>query len=284
MIAVSLYVKCIRPQHWTKNLLIFAAPFTAGRILNIEDLSKLLITFLFFCVASSTNYVLNDWLDQDFDAKHYQKLNRPFAAKKLGKESFIWLMILLLLCQLTLSFQVEFKAFVWVIAYLLFSISYSLYLKQIPVIEMFWIVIGFIIRAVAGAETIGVRASSWFLIVIGFGALFMVSNKRLAEMDYQNSFSTRKVLNVYSPSFLKTIVGSSLSVSLVGFALWAFQVSNQTSYARISALVFTMAMTRYLWISEYKNAEQPEVLLFTDKVLIMLGIALLILLALAIYS
>ena len=139
------------------------------------------------------------------------------------------------------------------------------------------------IRALAGAAAIKVEASSWFLIVIGFGALFMVANKRLAELSYQNSSLTRRVLDSYSNSFLKVVVGSSMTVCLVGYTLWAFQYSNGTSFSKISVIAFALALMRYLWLIDRKNAEKPEVVLFTDRVLAGMGLIFIVLISSAIY-
>ena len=161
--------------------------------------------------------------------------------------------------------------------------NFNLYFKKIAVVEMSLIAIGFMIRALAGAAAIKVEASSWFLIVIGFGALFLVGNKRLAELSYQNSSLTRGVMDKYSNSFLKMVIGSSMTVCLVGYTLWAFQYANGTPLTKFSVIAFAVALMRYLWITERKNAEKPEVVLFTDRVLVALGLIFIALISIAIY-
>jgi decaprenyl-phosphate phosphoribosyltransferase len=277
------YLICIRPQHWTKNLLIFAAPFTAGSFSNFAEIKQLLYLFLIFCAASSTIYVLNDWVDRDFDSKHSQKMHRPFAAKEIGSKSLIFLLSILLLIQVVVSFLIPHQLLLWVIAYLVIAIAYSTYFKQVAVLEMFLVAIGYILRALAGAAAINVEASSWFLIVVGFGALFLVANKRLAEISHQNSTLTREVIIQYSNSFLRMIAGSSMTICLTGYTLWAFQYSSVTQISRLSIMVFALALMRYLWLSDRTNAERPEVILFTDKYVGGLGIVLIILMSKMIY-
>jgi len=283
-ILIKMYLRCMRPHQWTKNLLVFAAPFTAGAFSKFEDLTQLIFLFLIFCAASSTNYVLNDWLDKGFDSQHIQKKHRPFAAGKIGHRSFVFLIVSLICIQILLSFLIPFHALLWVFTYLLTSLSYSIYFKNVAVVEMFLVAVGFMFRALSGAAAIEVGASSWFLIVIGFGALFLVANKRLAEMNYQNSSLTRGVIDQYSATFLKIIIGSSMTVCLIGYTLWAFQYSNGTAFSKFSVFAFAIALMRYLWITDRKNGEKPEIILFTDKVMVGLGIIFIFLIAATIYA
>ena len=270
-------------MQWIKNLLVFAAPFTAGAFSDFGALTSLLYLFLIFCAASSTNYVLNDWLDKDYDSQHSHKKYRPIASGKIGYRSLLFILVFLLSLQTVLSFLIPLQALLWVVAYLSISLAYSLYFQKVAVVEMFFISIGFMIRALAGAAAIKVEASSWFLIVIGFGALFMIANKRLAELSYQNSSLTRGVMDSYSNSFLKVVIGSSMTVCLVGYTLWAFQYSNGTSFSKISVIAFALALMRYLWLTDRKNVEKPEVVLFTDRVLAGMGLIFIMLISIAIY-
>ena len=280
---IRMYLLCMRPLQWIKNLLVFAAPFTAGAFSDFGALTPLLYLFVMFCAASSTNYVLNDGLDKDYDSQHSQKKHRPIASGKIGYKSLLLILVFLISLQTLLSFFIPLQALLWVVAYLFVSIGYSLYFKKIAVVEMSLIAIGFMIRALAGAAAIKVEASSWFLIVIGFGALFLVGNKRLAELSYQNSSLTRGVMDKYSNSFLKMVIGSSMTVCLVGYTLWAFQYANGTPLTKFSVIAFAVALMRYLWITERKNAEKPELVLFTDRVLVALGLIFIALISSAIY-
>jgi hypothetical protein len=79
------------------------------------------------------------------------------------------------------------------------------------------------------------------------------------------------------------VIGSSMTVCLVGYTLWAFQYSNGTTLSRFSVTAFAMALLRYLWITELKSAEKPEVVLFTDRVLTGIGLVFIALISSAIY-
>jgi decaprenyl-phosphate phosphoribosyltransferase len=280
---IRMYFLCLRPLQWIKNLLVFAAPFTAGAFSDFGALTPLLYLFLMFCAASSTNYVLNDWLDKDYDSQHSRKKNRIIASGKIGYRSLLLILVFLLSLQTLLSFLIPLQALLWVVAYLFISIGYSFYFKKIAVVEMSLIAIGFMIRALAGAAAFKVEASSWFLIVIGFGALFIVANKRFAELSYQDFSLTRGVMDSYSNSFLKVVIGSSMTVCLVGYTLWAFEYSNGSPYSKFSVIAFSVGLMRYLWMTDQKNAEKPEVVLFTDRVLLGIGLIFIVLISSSIY-
>ena len=276
-------IQVLRPNQWIKNLLLFAAPFTSGSITNTKNIIIVSLGFLIFCAASSLTYLLNDWVDRASDATHSKKRTRPFASGSLNKNSFLLLMIILICIQvISATFMPEQFTF-WILLYLTLTTTYSLVLKKIAVIEMFIVSIGFIFRALAGAASLGVEVSIWFLVVTGFGSLFLVSSKRLAEKKYQTSTTTREIITQYPESFLRMFTGSSLSVTLVGYTLWAFQYSNGTQFSKFSVIAFAVALMRYLWITDQKNAEKPEVVLFTDRILLGLGLIFITLVSSAIY-
>jgi len=279
-----LYLKAIRPRHWVKNFAIFAAPFASGSLLDLRQVGPLILLFIVFCAASSTNYVINDWIDKDFDSKHSQKSKRPFASRQLGVKDLAFLLLTLLVLQSAIAFILPTKVMVWVLIYLIFVISYSLYLKRIAVIELFVIGLGYLFRSLAGAQLIEAEPSPWFLLVIGFGALFLVANKRLAEIKYEKSTSTRVVNSYYSPSFLKVFIACTLSVTLMSYSLWAFLDTENTLAQRVSVISFSMALVRYFWNADHKNAEEPEIFLFSDRVLRVLWVITFGLLWVSVYA
>ena len=72
-----------RPQQWTKNLLVFGAPFFSGQITDIHSLDYVTVVFLVFCLLSSATYIFNDWCDLEADRRHPVKCMRPLAAGRV---------------------------------------------------------------------------------------------------------------------------------------------------------------------------------------------------------
>ena len=174
-----------------------------------------------------------------------------------------------------------------VLAYAVFTVSYSMALKHEPVIELALLSMGFLLRGVAGGAASDLPISQWFLIVAGFGSLFMAAGKRFSELKREEiagspSENRRKSLEGYSLSYLRFVWGTAAAVTIMGYALWAFDVAQTPSslaWAEWSVLPFVLAILRYGIVIDQGDAEAPEEAVTADKALLLLGAAWLILFA-----
>lgn len=201
----SAIVSTARPRQWIKNLLVFAAPAAAG-VLGKEGYAfKAAVAALMFTVASAGVYFINDAVDLDADRNHESKYRRPVASGELGHRWAYAIGAILVTFAVVSSRFASVPNFSGILAgYALISISYTIWLKHIAVVDMLAVASGFILRAIAGGVATGVPISQWFLIVVSFGSLFVVSGKRFAEhaatSDGNRSQSvTRVVLASISP-------------------------------------------------------------------------------------
>jgi decaprenyl-phosphate phosphoribosyltransferase len=243
-------------------LLVIAAPVAAGNF--TQSYQEASIAFITFCFASSSGYLINDWIDRDIDRLHPTKKFRPFASGKLGFKSFIALVAISLTLTLYASSFLNNDFRFYLILYLIFTISYTVLIKKVIVLELVWISLGFVLRGVAGAAALSLEVSRWFLIILGFGSLFIVSCKRLAEI-HNSANSQRKVLRSYSDSFLQTVTQSSLTITLLSYALWVFDTQSKVLLAQISIITFALALFSYHLNTTSNNAEAPERLLYQSK-------------------
>lgn len=273
----------LRPRQWIKNFLVVGAPLAAGSFTIVSNLLTELRVYVLFCIVASLGYIINDLRDIDLDRVHPTKKLRPLASGVIGKKmALAWiaiLSILWLLLSTTFNLSLNFI----VICYFLVSVSYSLYLKRIPVVEMIWLSFGFLLRPLAGAAAISVPVSEWFLIVISFSALFLVATKRLSELKKIQTQNVRPVIDSYSPKFLEFVLSISVSISLTAYSLWAFGIKTETPWAKISVLPVVMGVIRYAWVQENNDAERPEHLILKDKIIPMCGLFTAILIALSVY-
>ncbi len=256
----------MRPKQWVKNLLVTAAPIAAGVI--HQELSYVLLGVLGFSLASSIGYLTNDWLDQDLDRLHPTKRHRPFASNKLSLSHLILLLFfcisgILIICSLLPK---PFSAAL--VAYLLVTLTYSFGIKKIPVVEIIWLSSGFLIRAVAGSAIIGEYPTGWFVISVLFGSIFIVSTKRLAEVNLQHTELTRIVLSRYTQEFLKTSISVSLGVTMMTYLLWVFEVHPDSMVAQSSVIPFSLMTLSYAFVSEGQNGESPEDLFYKNPLII----------------
>jgi decaprenyl-phosphate phosphoribosyltransferase len=281
-ILTKLALISLRPKQWTKNLLLFVAPFAAG-VTKSELLLNAFIGFIAFSAASSIGYVMNDLGDLEMDRKHPKKKFRPFASGSLSLATGIVIIVFLfgILVALLVNTPTEFN--ICVLVYIMNTFLYSRFLKNVPVIDMFMVAFGFVLRLIAGALVVNLVISEWFLIVGGFGALFIVSHKRLAELNNNEVEDVRLVVNSYSLEFLNSISSICVSVSLTAYSIWAFSQESDSFWYQMSIIPIAMSFFRYTWMSARIDLESPEDAILEDKVMIALAAASLFILAIAIY-
>ena len=278
----------LRPRQWLKNLLVFAAPLAAGDILKPAVMVPSVIAFVAFCMVSSATYIVNDLRDIDADRSHPVKRLRPIAAGEMSTSLAIVIAAVLGIGALALALSVNVGLFAVLLSYLVFTTSYSLFLKSEPVIELVLIAMGFLLRAIAGGVASELPISQWFLIVAGFGSLFMAAGKRYSELTRavraresgDDSVVMRRSLAGYTPSYLRFVWAISAAVTVTAYCLWAFEVGLAPStapWAACSVLPFVMGLLRYAIDVDNGDAEAPEDVVLHDPVLMITGIAWLVL-------
>ena len=276
-----LLLKAMRPKQWIKNLLVAAAPIAAGDF--FKEIDQIILGVAGFIAASIMGYLVNDWLDREADRLHHRKKLRPFASKQLKLKSFTLLLILNFIFTLNICLVLPLEYTYTILAYLVVTLSYSFYVKKKPVVEMLWLATGFLIRAIAGSTIIKESPTGWFVVSVWFGALFIVSAKRVAELKRNQISQTRQVINEYNQSFLDLVLTSSVSITLLTYSLWVFQVHPESFLAQFTILPFALSVYLYSWHCENGDAESPETLIFTDKLLIISAITTAVPLAAVIY-
>ena len=271
-----------RPKQWSKNLLLLAAPFAAG-VDFTSNTRTIFLAVSAFSIVSSIGYVFNDLSDIEIDRFHPKKSFRPFASGILSRAVGDSLILILFLMLFVLVLQLPRIFGLILIIYLINSILYTRIFKTIPVVEMFSVSFGFVLRLISGALVLDLIISEWFIIVGGFGALFIVSAKRMAELKQQTQRSVRKVVRAYSLDFLQTCSSVSISVSVTSYCLWAFGQSQSLFWHQVSVIPFVMSLFRYRWISETSAVETPEDVILGDKTLLLLSTCLILFLSIAIF-
>ncbi len=284
---VSALVVAMRPRQWAKNVLVFAAPLAAGQLFVPEILLPSLGAFVAFCLISSATYLINDVRDIEADRVHPRKSSRPIPAGQLPVPAAIAAAVVLAAASLVISALISLALLGVVVAYAVFTVAYSLGLKHEPVIELALLAVGFLLRAIAGGAASGLPISQWFLIVAGFGSLFMAAGKRYSELDRfvregndGDDAPKRKSLDGYTLGYLRFVWGVAAAVTITSYCLWAFDVAETPSsfpWAEWSVLPFVLAILRYGVSVDRGAAEAPEETALHDRVLLLLGLAWLIL-------
>jgi 4-hydroxybenzoate polyprenyltransferase len=199
------YLKLLRPAQWLKNLMLFFPPFLGGALLNPGMFQKGVVPFFSFCLGSSATYVLNDLLDRQRDTQHPHKKHRPIPSGKVSPTSAALLALACLVLSLGLAYQVSSLFLQILLAYLTVSTCYSLKLKELPVVDLFCIAAGFLLRLQAGGAAFSIEISEWLFLSVFLLAVFLATGKRLGEKQSlgESAGGHRKSLLSYPEGFLQ---------------------------------------------------------------------------------
>lgn len=251
------YIKILRIKHWIKNLFLFAAPFFGGVLFSREVLSIAFPAFMAFSLCASSVYIFNDVKDIENDRLHPKKKNRPIASGKIGKNPAYLLASFLIIISLILSFRIAIDFFYFVVLYLLIQIAYSIHLKKVPILDIFCIASGFVIRVLAGGAAFDVDVSRWLLLTMFMISLVLATGKRLGEVSLLNEKveEHRKSLNFYSISTLNEILLISSSAALIAYALYTVEQFHDLIY---TIPIVTFGLFRYLMISKQGMGDPTE--------------------------
>ncbi|WP_084133877.1 decaprenyl-phosphate phosphoribosyltransferase [Actinopolyspora erythraea] len=268
----------LRPKQWVKNILVLAAPFSAGELWAVPTLLDAAVAFAVFSMAASGIYFINDALDVESDRAHPTKRNRPIAAGLIPLPVAYAVCALLLVGSLVVSGLVSMGLLAVMVVYVAVQLGYCFGLKHQPVIDLCIVASGFLLRAVAGGAAAGLEITQWFYIVVAFGSLFMVAGKRYAEVKLANETGAkiRKSLRAYSASYLRFVWAISAAIMIMSYSLWAYdirQVDNSV-WGIISIIPFVVGILRYAVDVDKGVAGEPEEVALKDRVLLVLFVIL----------
>ncbi len=261
---IPALVKACRPRQWTKNLLVYAAPLFAFRFEPAPWLNAT-VGLVAFCLVSSAVYLLNDCLDVAADRAHPSKCRRPIAAGLVSVPLALTTSAGLALASLVLAASISTPLAGVVLLYALIQVAYCLRLKRQPLLDLFCIASGFLLRAIAGAVAASIPPSPWFLLTVGLLALFLSIEKRKAELrvSQDRGVLTRKVLERYSLPLLLRLESLVATSAFVSYSLWAAGPSLSgapTSWMLLTVPFVLVGIFRYQLLSDPEEAERRRAL------------------------
>lgn len=263
-------IKIIRPHQWLKNLMLFFPPFLSGAFLPAAIISHGLIPFAAFCSASSANYILNDLVDCGKDSMHTVKRNRPLPSGQIHAPVAIALCCVLLLMAVTFGLQVSKTFLFYIVVYLGLSVAYTLLLKQMPIVDVFCISFGFVLRLYGGGEAFGVHISDWLFLSVFLLATFLSFGKRYSELRQLGAGAGvhRRTLEEYPEGFLDGALYLSGSAVLVTYAMYA--ITKPAMVYTVPLCAF--GLLRYLMRVKTGRGGDPTDALLCDIPLLLTGI------------
>jgi len=280
MIPLPLITAC-RPRQWPKNALVYAsALFSFSSDPQIWLNST--VALVSFCLISSTVYLVNDVIDAENDRAHPSKCRRPIASGALPAPFALAAAAALFCASLAVAASLSQALAGVILTYALIQLAYCLQLKRQPLLDLFCIASGFLLRALAGLVATGLGASPWFLLTIGLLALFLAVEKRKAELriSIERGVVTRHVLMRYSLPLLQRLESLVASSAFMAYALWSAGPTLKgapTSWMLLSVPFVLVGIFRYQLLSDPEESqrraganpdqttEKPEEILLGDR-------------------
>ena len=283
-------LRSARPRQWMKNVLVFAAPGAAGISLTPGHLAPIFGAFAAWCLVSSGTYLVNDALDAEADRLHPRKRFRAVASGvvPVGTARAVGLALLAVGAGAPAAWGAPGVTGILAL-YAVITLSYSLWLKEMAIVDLAAVASGFVLRAISGGIAAHVAISDWFLIVASFGSLFMVAGKRHAEhLDLREGRGAhRATLEEYSLGFLSYVRSVSSGVAIAAYCLWAFEkakLAGDPVLFQLSIIPFVMAILRYALLLDAGRGGAPEEIVIGDRTLQVLGLVWVALFAAGVYA
>ena len=271
----------MRIPQWVKNGLLVVAPGASGTLFHRSVLANTIVAFLAFCCVSSSVYILNDLRDVESDRQHPTKRFRAIAAGDLSRPRAVGVAAVLAVIGLVLPLLIHRPGGFYLILglYLAETLSYIFWLKNAVIIELGLVASGFFLRSYGGAVASHIPVSTWFLIVVTFGALFLVVGKRAAELRHVGTVN-RPVLAEYTADFLHSALTLTATVVVTAYCLWAIDTSStglssvkhEVIPVRLSMVPVVLAILFIMRGAESSDGESPEDLLLKNRTVQVLAV------------
>jgi len=272
---IHLLLISLRPEQWTKNLLVFAGVVFGGRLMDPGSVEIALGAFAIFCALSGAVYLFNDVADRAADQNHPLKRERPIASGRLSVTTALVASLVLGIAGVQAAFMIRTELGVVAGTYLTMLLIYSAALKHVVIVDVLMIAAGFVLRAIAGAVAVDVPIGHWLLVCTTLLALFLALSKRRHELTLLAEGATdhRRILEEYSPYLLDQMIGVVTSSTLIAYTVYATSTDTAarlgTTKLGLTIPFVLYGIFRYLYLVHQKRGGgSPAAMLLTDRPLL----------------
>ena len=272
MIPVSTFARALRTYQWSKNLLVLAPLIFARQVFVEGQLLRSLLAFAAFCMAASATYLFNDLRDIEKDRAHPEKCTRPIASGALGVWA-AWMMIIALLGgALPIACLLGAEFVVFLLCYLVLTVSYSLLLKHLIIVDVLALAMGFVLRGMAGAVALDVEFSNWLVVCTLFLAMFLALSKRRHEIVLLESgaHNHRRVLLHYTVPYLDQLILVVAGGALITYTIYTCspevvaRLGTDKLYMTLPFVVY--GLFRYIFLVQHRaGGGDPTAMLLRDR-------------------
>ncbi|HEX6065867.1 MAG TPA: UbiA family prenyltransferase [Longimicrobiales bacterium] len=271
---LSAMLRALRPHQWVKNTLLFVPLLSSHRIINFGTLQLAMIAFAAFCLAASSVYITNDLLDLEADREHPRKRNRPFASGALPISVGVLMVPLLLAGAFGLSWALLPQVFtIGLAAYVALSTTYSLYIKQQVLLDVFFLAGLYTLRVLAGGLATAITISPWLAAFSMFIFTSLAFLKRYSELlllrEHQQHEFRRRDYAGSDMDLLRSLGSASGFVSVLVLALYINSAEVLKLYRHPEILWLVVPIFLYwvsrLWLFGHRGKVQDDPIVFAIK-------------------
>jgi 4-hydroxybenzoate polyprenyltransferase len=263
-------------KHWVKNLFLFIPSFFAGHLFKTHELLMVGIGAFAFSLVASGVYVINDYRDRGVDRLHPTKKLRPLASGEVGPVTAWFLIIALIVSGLVMAAALDTVFFYLLLSYFLMNLGYSFGLKNIAIVDLFIVALGFLLRVYSGGVIAGLPITHWLSIMILLLALFLIIAKRRDDLliNAQNGCVIRKSTQSYNLDFINSCITLLSAVVIVAYVMYTVspEVTERfdSDYLFVTTIFVIAGMMRYLQIVFVENKSgSPTKIFMKDKFILM---------------
>jgi 4-hydroxybenzoate polyprenyltransferase len=261
-----------RPHQYVKNMFIFLPLFFAMRITDMDLLYRSALAFAAFSLLASAVYVFNDFHDRQEDRNHPEKRMRPLASGRVSSVEALVLGVVLLACGGGMFAALDGSVLMVAGVYLGLNLSYTLWLKHIPIVDAFIVALGFVLRLFVGSAVTGVDLSKWIVLMTFLLALFLAFAKRRSDVliYLESGQKTRRLVDGYSLEVLNAYMLIVASVVIVAYIMYTVSpeviVRAGTDKLYLTVVFVIAGIMRYLHISILQGGGgSPTMVLLRDR-------------------
>ena len=260
-------IRLLRPGQWLKNGFVLAPLIFSRSFVSPSAVVHSLAAFAIFCGAASVAYIVNDIFDRESDRAHpLKRVRRPIASGEISVRAAVTIVAIVIPLLLLVALLVSPMFLLAVVLYLGLTTAYSIHLKSMPIIDLFAVACGFVLRVWGGAVAIDVVLSVWMFITALSLALYLAATKRRQELlTTTDASGFRSVLQHYTVALMDDYSGIAVVATFVFYGLYIVTVRPQLA-ATVPVVLF--GVFRYRYLLELSHDESPTDRLVRDPQMI----------------
>ncbi|HOW52162.1 MAG TPA: decaprenyl-phosphate phosphoribosyltransferase [bacterium] len=269
-------LRLLRVHQWVKNLLVFFPLFFALKFTDLTLLARSCAAFLFFSLTASAIYIINDLRDVAEDRLHPDKRHRPIASGAISHISALFIAATLFIVGLGGASFYNKQLFLILAAYCVMNVLYSMVFKRIPLLDIFVIATGFLLRLLAGTDHAGITSvlpSQWIILMTFLLALFLAFAKRRDDVLLAGEGKkTRSAIHGYNLEFINSALAVMMAVLILAYILYTIDPATARHFGSdkiyLTVIFVILGLFRYLQLTlVYQKSSQPTDLLLRDRFL-----------------